>query len=529
MYMDVHGTYPPKVDGSNKFVDPGPPPKIRMLPATMSAFDNLYNKMLVDGRRQEKLMADKEMIWQYSRNLHDRGRNRIWETNTDPLFIKDKSINVDHIGLIHWLTKSSTIIWERSIRKDVHRPTLDKGIKYFIEIFQAELGDHGGRWMANEQLGGFYRSVTVVVNRPSDLENIVDLRYTDEEAVAAELSRDTSIENQIRKEEGRSVGDSSKTAASFLALVFRFTEVTEINGVGPDSTNLQEIGQMYINTSPDINCVVKIIHSRFRTRLDEIATELEVLPAGTNGRNKVGVTRDVESYEEAERAASQPREALGINKHLIASGVAYIEFTSPLQRGREVYWRCDHPKRSQATEHGVQGRKNYVVTSEATIKLTELEMKARLEELTESGEMCIVTPSNSSPHGQMIRTLNGFMYRLHTVYNEWSDKFWKPQIDLVRLNSDHYGLATIAIVLASPQLTGRARFEPYESMAAEYATKDKCKIQHPDILNIDQSLAYTRHNCESVHAYMGTPGKTCGKMSEGFLIKSRAEMLDMLG
>ncbi|KAJ1636656.1 hypothetical protein T492DRAFT_861204 [Pavlovales sp. CCMP2436] len=62
--------------------------------------------------------------------------------------------------------------------------------------------------------------------------------------------------------------------------------------------------------------------------------------------------------------------------------------------------------------------KNFVVTSEATIKLTELEMKTRLEELTESGEMCL-----------MMRTLDGYMYRLHTLYNEWSDQFWKPQID----------------------------------------------------------------------------------------------------
>ncbi|KAJ1629962.1 hypothetical protein T492DRAFT_872615 [Pavlovales sp. CCMP2436] len=117
---------------------------------------------------------------------------------------------------------------------------------------------------------------------------------------------------------------------------------------------------MSINTSPDINCMVKIIHKRFSSMLVEIAAELESLPDG-------------------------------IHVHV---------------------------------EEAYADGKNFMCTSEATIKLTEIEMKKRF---VTSGEMCI--------------------------------------------------------------LTGRARFENYESIAAEHTNEDKHLLALDDQLDTSQVTA----------------------------------------
>ncbi|KAJ1629961.1 hypothetical protein T492DRAFT_840421 [Pavlovales sp. CCMP2436] len=134
MYLDVHGTNAPVFLG-NKFIDPGPPPKTRLLPAIQATFDSLYKKMLVDGRRQEKIMADRVTIRAYWRARAAREKqNRLWETSSNPQMLKDKAINVNHIGMLRWLAQSKDTQWFRSVRTDAKSPPLDKGIKYFIEI-----------------------------------------------------------------------------------------------------------------------------------------------------------------------------------------------------------------------------------------------------------------------------------------------------------------------------------------------------------------------------------------------------------
>jgi hypothetical protein len=177
------------------------------------------------------------------------------------------------------------------------------------------------------------------------------------------------------------------------------------------------------------------------------------------------------------------------------------------------------PSHVEAWGEGVSSTSSSFITSAAEpVKLRVLEMQAKYDEI-KSDPRFIVYPSGSFVCPQKIRWNR---YELDSDYATWSKEVWRPQISRARMNSEHMGMPVFFnfIAIKSVLLTARCRFPLYEHVVVSDV---EAKFESQDLINIDQSKAYTRA-FENMGSLLSKPGHCIGKLQEAFAVSNREEI-----
>ncbi|KAJ1623865.1 hypothetical protein T492DRAFT_845181 [Pavlovales sp. CCMP2436] len=184
----------------------------------------------------------------------------------------------------------------------------------------------------------------------------------------------------------------------------------------------------------------------------------------------------------------------------------------------------------------------FITTDSEVIKLDVAEMTAKHEELQQTDTTLKTYPSNSYSCPQRILRGDGSVYALQTPFNLWSDEMWKPKIKRATMNSAEIGSDVFCACIQAVLLTGRCRFELYDSFPRGEPEKKEVELEGEDvalrqkkpriladeIINVDQEKAYTRAFDPCMTPFLAKPGCCIGKISEVFTLSSNDEMRDML-
>jgi len=404
IFLDVFNTPPPRINRGNLFTSVGPPDKNFRLPTSSAGMDRLYNQLMLQGRKIDRV---------FSETHSQTPIHRTWTLNTYMAYFKERDIDVDHQGAVRYLAKAADSKWKSLDLTGPQRPILDKGFAYDITVETIVSTSSGLR-----SYGTFLRSARITVNRPSDLETpILDCRFSPEESNANEENQQAHLAREMARHDatGSAISppendpfwieaDSWKTVFSSADTLVTFTQVVNITSGGSSSLADMRIATPktieYDNESiadtaesisdseddepvdnppePIINCLIDIIRSRFTARIDEIENERLALPVGKTGRPKKGEVRDLTARRKrnmlnehqkniearmnlldkinervVDEGGLQHGDDATLNEIVAASSAAFIQFICPLQQYREIYWRIDNPRVQNARENGV--------------------------------------------------------------------------------------------------------------------------------------------------------------------------------
>ncbi|KAJ1635172.1 hypothetical protein T492DRAFT_836319 [Pavlovales sp. CCMP2436] len=389
----------------------------------------------------------------------------------------------------------------------------------------------------------------------------MDLRYTEEDE-----KRDNELVGNMLAESDRMNKDNppppSDRTFFYQDCLITFREVTNITTTGAG------------------------FYHRLSTKKDQIEEDLKLLPVQRKGRPKAGEIRDAKSAEDRKRLSKELKnvtkraddllvlnervQILGGIKHtdlhlmkeiIQLSGANSLTIISPLYPKFGSYLHVDNPNPITGKVHGViktpvkmllttpthvksftASTFGFVTTDSEIIKLDVAEMTAKHAELIKSDGTLITYPSNNQSCPQRILRSDGTVYALQTPYNLWANEKWKPQIKRATMNSADIGPDVFCACIQAVLLTGRCRFELYdtfprgepEDREIELDCDDvelrqtKPRITAENIINIDQSKAYTRAFDPCMTPFLASPGCCIGKISEVFSLSSHEEMKDML-
>ncbi|KAJ1620145.1 hypothetical protein T492DRAFT_848030 [Pavlovales sp. CCMP2436] len=340
-----------------------------------------------------------------------------------------------------------------------------------------------------------------------------------------------------------------------------FREVTTITATGGASGS-----NLNIADAPTINCLIAGFYHRLSIKKDQIEDELKLLPVQRKGRPKAGEIRDAKSTEEKKRlnrelknitkraddllALNERVQILGGIKHtdlhlmreiIQLSGANALTIISPLYPKFGSYLHVDNPNPITGKVHGV---------IKTPVKML-LKTPTHVESFSASTFGFVTTDSEvikldlaemTAKHAELIKSDDGTVYALQTPYNLWANEKWKPQIKRATMNSADVGPDVFCACIQAVLLTGRCRFELYdtfprgepEDRETELDGDDaelrqtKPRINAENIINIDQSKAYTRAFDPCMTPFLASPGCCIGKISEVFALSSHKEMKDML-
>ncbi|KAJ1615593.1 hypothetical protein T492DRAFT_851487, partial [Pavlovales sp. CCMP2436] len=408
----------------------------------------------------------------------------------------------------------------------------------------------------------------------------MDLRYTEEDEKKDNEKVGNMVAESDKDKKGKPSPPSDRTFF-YQDCLITFREVTTITTTGGASGS-----NLNIADAPTINCIIAGFYHRLSIKKDQVEDELKLLPVQRKGRPKAGEIRDAKSAEEKKRlnrelknitkraddllALNERVQVLGGIKHtdlhlmkeiIQLSGANALTIISPLYPKFGSYLHVDNPNPITGKVHGViktpvkmllttpthvesfdASTLGFITTDSEIIKLDLAEMTAKHAELIKSDGTLITYPSGnqSCPH-RIIRS-DGTVYALQTPYNLWANEKWKPQIKRATMNSADVGPDVFCACIQAVLLTGRCRFELYntfphgepEDRETELDGDDielrqtKPRITAENIINIDQSKAYTRAFDPCMTPFLASPGCCIGKISEVFSLSSREEMKDML-
>ncbi|KAJ1636682.1 hypothetical protein T492DRAFT_1128565 [Pavlovales sp. CCMP2436] len=471
----------------NRYVEPGDPPSLRRIPNSQTGFERVCNRMMRDAKKNEYTPS---------------ARNNKYTTLFSHTDFADRGINLKHWGAL-----------------------------------RQSAGDVG------EKEYGFSRQARVKITKPKDLEGIMDLRYTEED----EKKDNEKVGNMVAKSDKDNKGPSPPSDRTFFYqdCLITFREVTTITTTGGASGS-----NLNIANAPTINCLIAGFYHRLSIKKDQIEEELKLLPVQRKGRPKAGEIRDAKTTEEKKRLNRELKnvtkraddllvfnelvQILGGIKHtdlhlmkeiIQLSGANSLTIISPLYPKFGSYLHVDNPNPITGKVHGViktPSAFGFVTTDSEIIKLDVAEMTAK--------------------HAELMKSDDGTVYALQTPYNMWANEKWKPQIKRATMNSADIGPDVFCACIQAVLLTGRCRFELYdtfprgepEDRETELDEDDielrqtKPRITAENIINIDQSKAYTRAFDPCMTPFLATPGCCIGKISEVFSLSSHEEMKDML-
>ncbi|KAJ1629207.1 hypothetical protein T492DRAFT_841000 [Pavlovales sp. CCMP2436] len=528
----------PKFFRGNIYEEPGNPPSMRRISNSESGFERIYNRMMRSGKKNE-----------HTRSI----RNNKYTTLFGHTDYIDRGINLKHAGALRYVVQQS--------------------IKNKLVI----VNEFGGVGIAF----GFSRKARVKINKPKDLEGIIDLRYT-----AEDEKRDNDLVMKEKAEEDAQTKNmppapSDRTMLTFRDCLITFEQVTTITSTGGASAS-----NLNIADAPAVNCLIAGFYSRLALTKNQIEEELKLLPVQRKGRPRAGEIRDAKSAEERTRLSRELKnvtrrvddllvlnervQVLGGIKHsnihimkeiIQLSGANSLTIISPLYPKFGSYLHVDNPNPITGKVHGViktpikmllttpthveaftASTFGFITSDSEVVKLDVAEMTAKHAELQQTDTTLITYPSNSYSFPQRILRGDGTVYALQTPFNLWSDEMWKPQIKRATMNSAEIGPDVFCACIQAVLLTGRCRFELYdtfprgeqEDKEVELEGKDvalrqkKPRILAEDIINVDQSKAYTRAFDPCMTPFLANPGCCIGKINEVFTLSSHDEMRDML-
>ncbi|KAJ1624885.1 hypothetical protein T492DRAFT_844408 [Pavlovales sp. CCMP2436] len=489
----------------NRYEEPGDPPSLRRIPNSQTGVERVYNRMMRDAKKNEHTPS---------------ARNNKYTTLFSHSDYADRGINLKHRGAL------------RNLK-------------------------HPGGVMGTEY--GFSRQARVKITKPKDLESIMDLRYTEEDE-----QRDNELVGNILAESDRvnqhNPPPPSDRTFFYQDCLITFREVTTITTTGGASGS-----NLNIADAPTINCLIAGFYHRLSTKKDQIEEDLKLLPVQRKGRPKAGEIRDAKSAEDRKRLSKELKnvtkraddllvlnervQILGGIKHtdlhlmkeiIQLSGANSLTIISPLYPKFGSYLHVDNPNPITGNVHGV-------IKTPVKMLLTT---PTHVESFTASTFGFVTTDSEiikldvaemTAKHAELMKSDDGTVYALQTPYNLWSNEKWKPQIKRATMNSADIGPDVFCACIQAVLLTGRCRFELYDTFPRgepEDREKElngddvelrqtKPRITAENIINIDQSKAYTRAFDPCMTPFLASPGCCIGKISEVFSLSSHEEMKEM--
>ncbi|KAJ1625102.1 hypothetical protein T492DRAFT_844255 [Pavlovales sp. CCMP2436] len=297
IFLDVFNTPPPRINRGNLFTSVGPPDKNFRLPTSSAGMDRLYNQLMLQGRKIDRVFSETHP----QIPLH-----RTWTLNTYMANFKEKDIDVDHQGAVRYIAKAADSKWKSLDLTGPQRPILDKGLTYDITIetiVSTSSGLRSYEFNANEE------------NQQAHLAR----EMAQHDATGSEISPPENDPFWLEADSWRTVFSSADTLVTFTQVVNitsggsssladmriatpkPIADITEPIEDGTESIadTAESISDTESNANstdepiedppePMINCLIDIIRSRFTARIDEIENERSALPVGKTGRPKKG-------------------------------------------------------------------------------------------------------------------------------------------------------------------------------------------------------------------------------------------------
>ncbi|KAJ1640307.1 hypothetical protein T492DRAFT_1135388 [Pavlovales sp. CCMP2436] len=385
----------------------------------------------------------------------------------------------------------------RDAKKNEHTPST-RNNKYTTLFDHTDYADRGinlkHRGSIRQSAGdvgekeyGFSRQARVKIAKPKDLEGIMDLRYTEED------------EKKDNEKAGNMVAESDK-------------EKKRLKPPLGQDVLLSRLFDYISRTG---------FYHRLSIKKDQIEDELKLLPVQRKGRPKAGEIRDAKSTEEKKRLnwehkniTKRADDLLALNERIIQlSGANALTIISPLYPKFGSYLHVDNPNPITGKVHGViktpvkmllttpthvesfdASTLGFVTTDSEIIKLDLAEMTAKHAELIKSDGTLITYPSSNQSCPHRILRSDGTVFELYDTFPRGG-----PEDRETELDGDD----------------------------AELRQK-KPRITAENIINIDQSKAYTRAFDQCMTPFLASPGCCIGKISEVFALSSHEEMKDML-
>ncbi|KAJ1633787.1 hypothetical protein T492DRAFT_1135473, partial [Pavlovales sp. CCMP2436] len=499
----------PMILKGNRYEEPGDPPSLRRIPNTQTGFERAYNRMMRDAKKNEHKPSP---------------RNNKYTTLYSHADFSGRGINLKHPGSLRYVVQEAikNKKWQVHYRQESQTPSITRGITYDVSIASVLVND----WSQAGNGFGFSRQARVKINRPKDIEGIMDLRYT-----AEDEKRDDEILGQIYDENGKNNKETPSDRTFFSR-----------------------------------DCLITFRERKGRPRTGEIRDPKEAEERTRLNREHKNITKragDLLALNERVQILGGIKHTdLHIMKELTQlSGANSLTIISPLYPKFGSYLHVNNPNPITGKVHGViktpvkmllttpthvesftASTFGFVTTDTEIIKLNVAEMTAKHAELIKSDGTLITYPSNNQSCPQRILRSNGTVYALQTPYNLWANEKWKPQIKRATMNSADIAPEVFWACIHSVLLTGRCRFELYDTFPRgepedreveldgddEELRQMKPRITDENIINIDQSKAYTRAFDSCMSPFLASPGCCIGKISEVFALSSREEMKDML-
>ncbi|KAJ1640654.1 hypothetical protein T492DRAFT_831925 [Pavlovales sp. CCMP2436] len=346
----------PMILKGNRYEEPGDPPSLRRIPKSQTGFERVYNRMMRDAKKNEHTPS---------------ARNNKYTTLFSHTDYADRGINLKHRGALRYVVQEAikNKKWRVNYRQESQTPSITKGITYDVSIATVITRQSGGD--GEEKEYGFSRQARVKINKPKDLENIMDLRHTEED----EKKDNEKVGNMVAKSDKDNKGPSPPSDRTFFYqdCLITFREVTTITTTGGASGS-----NLNIADAPTINCLIAGFYHRLSIKKDQIEEELKLLPVQRKGRPKAGEIRDAKLAEErthlnrelknvAKRAddllvLNERVQILGGIKHtdlhlmkeiIQLSGANSLTIISPLYPKFGSYLHVDNPNPITGKVHGV--------------------------------------------------------------------------------------------------------------------------------------------------------------------------------
>ncbi|KAJ1615627.1 hypothetical protein T492DRAFT_851460 [Pavlovales sp. CCMP2436] len=392
----------PMILKGNRYEEPGDPPSLRRIPNSQTGFEKAYNRMMRDAKKNEHKPSP---------------RNNKYTTLYSHADFSGRGINMKHPGSLRYVVQEAikNKKWQVNYRQESQTPSITRGITYDVSIASVLVND----WSQAGNGFGFSRQARVKINRPKDIEGIMDLRYT-----AEDEKRDDEKLGQIYAENDKDNKDTPSDRTFFYRdCLITFREVTTVTTTGGASGS-----NLNIADAPTINCLIAGFYHRLTTKRDEIEDDLKLLPLQRKGRPRTGEIRDAKEAEERTRLNREHKnitkragDLLALNErvqilggikhtdlHLMKeltqlSGANSLTIISPLYPKFGSYLHVNNPNPITGKVHGViktpvkmllttpthvesftASTFGFVTTDTEIIKLNVAEMTAKHAELIKS-------------------------------------------------------------------------------------------------------------------------------------------------
>ncbi|KAJ1616234.1 hypothetical protein T492DRAFT_850963, partial [Pavlovales sp. CCMP2436] len=269
----------PMILKGNRYEEPGNPPSLRRIPNSQTGFERVYNRMMRDAKKNEHTPS---------------ARNNKYTNLFNHTDFADRGINLKHRGALRYIVQEAikNKKWIVNYRQVSQTPSLTKGITYDVSIATVITKQSAGG--VGEREYGFSRQARVKINKPKDIEGIMDLRYTEED----EKKDNEKIGNMVAESDKDKKCSSPPSDRTFFYqdCLITFREVTTVTTTGGASGS-----NLNIADAPTINCLIAGFYHRLTIKRDEIEDDLKLLPVQRKGRFRTGEIRDAKLAEERTR------------------------------------------------------------------------------------------------------------------------------------------------------------------------------------------------------------------------------------